>query len=92
MTRGELMGRMDSAELSEWMAFDRICPLPDPWTIHGHLCALLWALSGQKKKAEPADFIPASRPPRRAQSPAEIEARLRAWTAAIAGHLNAKGK
>lgn len=89
MTVGELESRMSSRELSEWIAFDRLSPLPDPWTIHGHLCALLWAISGQKKKAQPADFIPAARPPRRAQSGGEIEARLRTWSAACAARARA---
>lgn len=86
MTVGELGARMSSRELSEWMAWDRISPLPDPWAIHGHLMALLWNVT-QKKPREPADFIPAARPPRRAQSPREIEARLRAWTALIAARM-----
>jgi hypothetical protein len=64
MTVRELLARIDSAELSEWIAFDRVCPLPDGWTQTGVIAstmANLWTTGGRRYK--PADFAP-----RRAQS------------------------
>lgn len=59
MTVRELLDRIDSAELSEWLAFDRVCPIPDGWSQTGVIAATmanLWTTGGKRYKA--ADFAP----------------------------------
>jgi hypothetical protein len=65
MTVAELCSRMDSQELSEWMAVHRyFMPLPDPWHQTGVLAASMLApYSGKGKPPKPADFVPIERPP-----------------------------
>lgn len=62
---------MDSNELSEWMAFDRIQPLPNLYWIGGMLASTLVNL-WSKDKVSAEDFIPRRKPPR---DPEEIERR-----------------
>ena len=66
MTVAELCSRMDSQELSEWMAVHRyFMPLPDPWHQTGVLAsAALAPYSGKGKTPKPADFVPLQQPPR----------------------------
>jgi hypothetical protein len=50
---------MSSALLSEWMAYDRIAPLHDPYWIGAHLCQVIansFAAKGKGFKLE--DFLP----------------------------------
>lgn len=64
MTVGELLDRMDSAELTEWMAYNQLEPLPDPWYQTGLTTSMmvnLWS----KTRSRPEDFIPAPRRRRR---------------------------
>lgn len=68
MTVAELCSRMDSQELSEWMAIHRyFVPLPDPWHQTGVLAsAALAPYSGKGKTPRPSDFVPLQQPPRHA--------------------------
>lgn len=68
MTVAELCSRMDSQELSEWMAIHRyFVPLPDPWHQTGVIAsAALAPYSGKGKTPKPADFVPLQQPPRHA--------------------------
>ncbi len=64
MTVGELLDRMDSAELTEWMAYNQLEPLPDPWLQTGISTSMmvnLWS----KTRCKPEDFIPRARRSRR---------------------------
>ncbi len=83
MTVRELLARMDSRELSEWLAYDRIEPLHDPYWVGGMICATmanLWA----SKRYGPADFMPAARAgAAEMQSPEEGIARMNALVAAM---------
>ena len=48
---------MDSKELSEWIAYDRVEPLPDSWVETGLTCATmanLWSKGNYKAQ----DFMP----------------------------------
>ena len=77
----ELQEKVDSQQFAEWMAFNHICPLPDPWRMLGILAATTQNYSGfAKKAAKPDDFIPAYRP--RKQSAAEMNAIANAFLAA----------
>jgi hypothetical protein len=79
-TVGQLLEEIDSVELSEWLAYDRIEPLPDLWAMHGQLASLVHNAWFKGRSRGPEDFIPARRE-RREQSPQEqmaIVDRLRA--------------
>lgn len=78
MTVRELGERMDSAELSEWMAYQRIEPLPDPFWIGGVIASTM-ANIHTEKKFKPEDFMPKRTAP--PQSAAEGIARARAYIA-----------
>lgn len=66
MTARELGQRMDSQELTEWIALTRYFhPLPDTWEQTGLLAASLlapYSKEGRVPKAK--DFIPTATPPR----------------------------
>lgn len=55
---------MSSRELSEWMAYDRLDLLPDPWRETGTVCATLANVWTDKGGYKPDDFIPRPRPVR----------------------------
>ena len=58
MTVGELEVRMDSAELSEWVAYTRYYePIGDAWLQTGYVAAAVLA-PHSKKKIDPRDFVP----------------------------------
>jgi len=65
MTVAELCARMDSRELSEWMAFHRFfMPLPDSWHQTGVLAAA--TISPHTRRGhvpKVADFVPIEKPP-----------------------------
>lgn len=55
----EMLDRMDSRLLSEWMAYFDIFPMPDPWLQTGQLAstmANLW--SSRRKRFRPEEFMP----------------------------------
>jgi hypothetical protein len=75
-----MMARMGEDEFAEWVAFDRICPLPDPYWI-GAMQAMVAARSaGGKAKLE--DFLPQRGAPRR-QTGAEMASIVRGVVAAV---------
>jgi len=81
MTVAELGQRMSSAELSEWIAFDRLYGLPDSYFVAGTICAALDSLMAEKPRPVSA-FVPyfgADGPAE--QSGAEILGRLKAIAA-----------
>jgi hypothetical protein len=65
MTVRELSSRMDSSELSEWMAYARYYQaLPDPWRQTGLLVSAMLAPYSPRGKAPAAsDFNPIEKPP-----------------------------
>lgn len=64
MTVRELCSRMDSQELTEWMAFTRYYhALPDEWEQTGLIVSSLLAPYSKDRVPKPADFIPLERPP-----------------------------
>lgn len=85
MTVRELGDRMDSAELSEWLAFDRVSPLPDPWLIGGIQAATMRnTFRGKRDRAaKPEDFIPRRKAGPKRQSDAQMKAICRAWAASF---------
>lgn len=66
------MGQISSAELSEWMAAERLGLLPDPWLQTGVQCAAVAnsARGSKGKPARPADFMPRLPRPRPEPTPA----------------------
>lgn len=81
MTVRELCGRMDSRELSEWMAYTRyFVPLSDPWLQTGLLASIAMAPYTDPKRGKPPtaeDFIPKARPPQHESQDREAILRLR---------------
>jgi len=66
MTVGELMQRMTSKELTNWIAYDNEVGIPDANFDHAELCSLLCSLHGAKKKNGSqfgfADFMKGRKP------------------------------
>lgn len=63
----ELLATVDSRELSEWWAFHRLYPLPDPWKQTARICRTIMASSGNFKHVpEEWKFIPGAQQTREA--------------------------
>lgn len=69
-TVDELLHSISSAELSEWIAFDRVERLPDPYWIGGMTASVI-ANSVAGAKTTPADFIP-----REVEKPRQTQAEM----------------
>lgn len=79
MTVARLGRETDSEELSEWIAYDRINPLPDPWLQTGILASLManfWKGAKNRKSYKPGDFIPFVKKIRKQMSLDEIRAQV----------------
>jgi hypothetical protein len=65
MTVREIEERMDSRELSEWLAWARFFqPLDNPWAQAGIIASATLAPYSRRGNApSPKDFIPVERPP-----------------------------
>lgn len=62
MTVRELHAKLDSAELSEWLAYDRIEPLPDSYWQSALIASTVANAMGSGKKTHKlADFLPVRR-------------------------------
>lgn len=48
---------MDTDEIINWIAYDKINPFPNLYNMHGTLCTLICRFAGDKN-AKPEDFIP----------------------------------
>ena len=84
----ELEGSIDSRELSEWMAYDRLDLMPDPWREAGTVAATLAnLLSGARYAFKPDDFIPRPRRVRILSSRAGL-----AWMKGVAAAVAARFK
>lgn len=58
----QLLSEMDSEEVSEWMAFDQLEPLPDVSWSSGMVAATMCNLWGKRTKPfKPNDFMPVYR-------------------------------
>lgn len=74
MTVKELCERMDSQELSEWMAYTRYYEaLPDSWAETGlAVSAILAPYSPKGKAPKASDFIPLEKPPQHEAQAADV--------------------
>lgn len=78
MTVRELCTRMDSQELTEWMAMARYYrALPDEWQQTGLIVSSLLAPYAKDRVPTPADFVPLETPPRHPQQDLEALIELR---------------
>jgi hypothetical protein len=79
MTVRELCERMDSCELSEWMAYTRyFVALPDPWLQTGLLAAIASApYAGKGVSPAPLDYVPIAKAPQHEIQDREAIERLR---------------
>ena len=84
MTVAELCERMDSRELSEWMAVHRFfVPLPDSWQQTALLASATLAPYAKKgHPPKPGDFIPVEKPP---QHQEQINAMIRELSRQLRG-------
>lgn len=81
---------MDSRELSEWLAYHQIEPLPDAnW--HAGLIASTMCNLWSKSKVRPEDFIPRVKTSAR-KSDAELLAKFRGVAAAANARAKAEGR
>lgn len=86
MTVRRLLSEIDSRELSEWMAYDRI-NVPDAWQQNAQLCVVVAkSMGGKKCRVQYKDFLPAKT--RRARSGEELKAKFLKF----AGRQNARVK
>ncbi len=77
MTVRELLQRMDSAELTEWIAYLSIEPIGDERSdIHSALLAAVMANAWSRKRWSPKDFLPQWWG-RRVQTEEEVKAIMR---------------
>ncbi|SIO60131.1 hypothetical protein SAMN05444166_6278 [Singulisphaera sp. GP187] len=60
----ELLSRIDSHELSEWLAYDRLDPLPDSYWQAGLISSTIANVFGKGKALTPEDFIPRRQKPK----------------------------
>jgi hypothetical protein len=81
MSVRRLLAEVDSAELSEWLAFDRIEPLPDSYWQAGMVASVVARANGAKS-CTPQDFMPARR-----RRPKSVEENRAAALAAFAPFL-----
>lgn len=76
MTHRELEARITSSELSEWMAYTRLEPLPaDRAEYMAAVIATTFANAHRKKNARPfklSDFLPQWDQPDRSQTPEQM--------------------
>jgi hypothetical protein len=81
MTVRELCERMDSRELSEWMAYTRyFVALPDPWLQTGLLASIATAPYTDPKRGKPptaTDFVPTLQAPQHEEQDRAAIERLR---------------
>jgi hypothetical protein len=74
MTVRGLLSEIDSPELSEWMAYDRL-NVTDAWAQNAQLCTVVArSMGGKKCKAKFEDFLPSKT--KRAKSADEIKAKF----------------
>ncbi|WP_146115594.1 MULTISPECIES: hypothetical protein [Pirellulaceae] len=86
MTVAELGKRMSGEELIEWMVFDRLHPIPDPWLQTGVMCQYIaepWLKKKSGGKWRPTDFMPVERIQRHVQSEEECKAAFDAVTSSL---------
>jgi hypothetical protein len=79
MTVGELEQRMDSRELSEWLAFARYYqPLDNSWAQTGVIAsAVLAPYSRRGHMPKPADFVPTEAPPQHRSQLLDVLAQMK---------------
>jgi hypothetical protein len=76
MTVKRLLSELDSRELTEWIAFDQVNPLPNSWKQTARLCRTVMAASGNYDRVPDENiFIPAMKKPTQAE--AEMIAELK---------------
>jgi len=80
MTVRELCERMDSRELTEWIAYTRyFSALPDPWEQTGLVVSSLLAPYAKEGKVpQVSDFVPTVKPPQHESQDLEALMKLKA--------------
>jgi hypothetical protein len=89
MIRGEMMARMTNAEFMEWLAFDRIRPLPDGYW-EAAVVASTVANSLGKKKHKLEEFLPRKTSAQKKQSGPQMIALINSVVRSVT-HQKKKG-
>lgn len=90
MTARELCVRMDSRELTEWMAMARYFrALPNEWEQTGLIVSSILAPYSKDKVPKPSDFMPLDRPPNHEEQ--DMAALMELRRAFGLGELNTDG-
>jgi hypothetical protein len=74
MTRDELLSRVSSSELTEWLAFEAEYDLPDIYFLVAQLSRGLASASWAGGGSRVADWVPYFAPPRKRQTTADHKA------------------
>lgn len=78
MTVGEIENRMDSRELSEWMAYARYFqPLDSSWEQAGLIASAVVSPYSKHSPPAPWDFVPVEKPPQHASQIRETLAQIK---------------
>lgn len=77
MTVRQLTENISSDELSEWMAFDRVEPLDNPYWRSGMIAATMASVMGGGKH-KPQDFMPQRKKPQTALQQRALLGRIKA--------------
>ena len=83
---------MDSEEVTWWMGFSNIIPLPDPWLQTGIICSTMANIHCAKKGSKgfsPEQFMPCRKAAKK-QSQTEMKARMEAIAAQANNAFNKK--
>lgn len=84
MTVGELCQRMDSRELSEWIAYDKYFePIGDAWLQTAFTTSAVISTVAGRRAPKPQDLVPVDK--RCPMHPSQIEAELRRMHADMNG-------
>lgn len=70
---------MDNQEYIDWIAYDQIDPIPDPWTINAINCQTNANIHRTKSKPYELDLWLPVKPKKRQMSSAELKARFMAF-------------
>ena len=82
MLKAALLEQASDDELDDWVAYDKIEPLPDPWLQTGIIASTQFNMlrSSETPAKAPIDFIPVAKKPIRRQPVALMQATMRMLT------------
>lgn len=82
MTHREMMSRMSSAELSEWLAYDRISPIPDSYWQTALIASTVANMLGKKRRTL-EEFLPRKKGKEKKQSGPQMVSLINSIVSAV---------